>query len=59
MLYFINHKITLLFKKLYFIINKNLRDVKNFLNYYFKFKNFAINFFIQFIYFNDYTLISF
>ena len=46
MLYSINYEITLSFKKLYFIINKNSRDIKDFLNCYFKFKDFVINFFI-------------
>ena len=59
MLYFANHETTLSFKKFHFIVNKNSRDVKGFLNCYPRFKDFAINFFIQFTYLNDHILTLF
>ena len=55
MLYLTNHEITLSFKKPHFIVNKNSHNVKSFSNCFPKFKDFAISFFIQFIYLNNHT----
>lgn len=59
MLYPADYETALSFKKLYFIVNRNLRDVKVSLDCYSRFKDFIINFLIQFTCFNDHTLTLF